>query len=199
LSTAVDNQRSMLIHVLQGERERARDNWSLGKFTLDFESAPKGTPRVGVQFEIDANGILHVLARDLKTAKQKVVEIKSAVDVDDAEVQKMVEESVEHAFEDLRARQWIETALSARQTIAAASKGLVECVGEIDTDYRTKVENALKAVENLLADGEAATQSGDAAKLKAALTALDEATQPLADLMMDKAMEAQLRKRGLVK
>jgi len=110
-----------------------------------------------------------------------------------------VEESVEHAFEDLRARQWIETALSARQTIAAASKGLVECVGEIDTDYRTKVENALKAVENLLADGEAATQSGDAAKLKAALTALDEATQPLADLMMDKAMEAQLRKRGLVK
>ena len=199
MSTAVDNQRSMLIHVLQGERERARDNWSLGKFTLDFESAPKGTPRVGVQFEIDANGILHVLARDLKTAKQKVVEIKSAVDVDDAEVQKMVEESVEHAFEDLRARQWIETALSARQTIAAASKGLVECVGEIDTDYRTKVENALKAVENLLADGEAATQSGDAAKLKAALTALDEATQPLADLMMDKAMEAQLRKRGLVK
>ncbi len=198
-TTAVDNQRSVLIHVLQGERERARDNWSLGKFTLDFESAPKGTPRVGVQFEIDANGILHVLARDLKTAKQKVVEIKSAVDVDDAEVQKMVEESVEHAFEDLRARQWIETALSARQTIAAASKGLVECVGEIDTDYRTKVENALKAVENLLADGEAATQSGDAAKLKAALTALDEATQPLADLMMDKAMEAQLRKRRLVK
>ena len=116
-----------------------------------------------------------------------------------AEVQQMVEESVEHAFEDLRARQWIETALRARQTIAAACKGLVECVGEIDTDYRTKVENALKAVENLLADGEAATQSGDATKLKAALTALDEVTQPLADLMMDKAMEALLRKRGLVK
>ena len=198
-TTAVDNQRSMLIHVLQGERERATDNWSLGRFTLDFESAPKGTPRVGVQFEIDANGILHVLARDLKTAKQKVVEIKSAVDVDDAEVQKMVEESVEHAFEDLRARQWIEAELRARQTIAAARQGLVECAGEIDADYRTKVEQALKAVENLVADGEAATQSGDAAKLKAALTALDEVTQPLADLMMDKAMEALLRKRGLVK
>ena len=152
-----------------------------------------------MQFEIDANGILHVLARDLKTSKQKVVEIKSAVDVDDAEVQKMVDESVEHAFEDLRARQWIETALRARQTIAAARKGLVECAGEIDADYRTKVEQALKTVENLVADGEAATQPGDAAKLKAALTALDEVTQPLADLMMDKAMEAQLRKRGLVK
>ena len=152
-----------------------------------------------MQFEIDANGILHVLARDLKTAKQKVVEIKSAVDVDDAEVQKMVEESVEHAFEDLRARQWIEAELRARQTIAAARKGLVECVGEIDADYRTKVEQALKAVENLVADGEAATQSGGVAKLMAALTALDEVTQPLADLMMDKAMEALLRKRGLVK
>src|SRR2546426_338884 len=194
-TTAVDNQRSMLIHILQGERERAGDNWSLGRFTLDFESAPKGTPRVGVQFEIDANGILHVLARDLKTAKQKVVEIKSAVDVDDAEVQKMVEESVEHAFEDLRARQWIEAALRARQTMAAARKGRVECAAEIDADYRTKVEQALKTVENLVADGEAATQPGDAAKLKAALTALDEVTQPLADLMMDKAMEAQLRKR----
>ena len=60
-TTAVDNQRSMLIHVLQGERERAKDNWSLGRFTLEFEPAPRGVPRVGVQFEIDADGILHVL------------------------------------------------------------------------------------------------------------------------------------------
>jgi molecular chaperone DnaK len=69
-TTAMDNQRDMLIHVLQGERERAKDNWSLGKFTVEFESAPRGVPRVGVQFEIDANGILHVLARDTKTGKE---------------------------------------------------------------------------------------------------------------------------------
>ncbi|PYJ00729.1 MAG: molecular chaperone DnaK, partial [Verrucomicrobia bacterium] len=75
-TTAVDNQRQMLIHVLQGERERAKDNWSLGQFTLEFETAPRGVPRVGVQFEIDANGILHVLARDVKTGGQKVVEMK---------------------------------------------------------------------------------------------------------------------------
>src|SRR5258706_14305631 len=99
-TTAVDNQRSMLIHVLQGERERAADNWSLGRFTIDFPAAPKGVARVGVQFEIDADGILHVLARDTKTGEQKVVEMKSAVDVEDAKVQQMVEESVEHAFED---------------------------------------------------------------------------------------------------
>src|SRR5206468_11456092 len=90
-TTAVDNQRSMLIHVLQGERERAGDNWSLGRFTIDFEPAAKGIARVGVQFEIDANGILHVLARDLQTGRQKIVEMKLAVDVDDAEVQQMVE------------------------------------------------------------------------------------------------------------
>src|SRR5678815_3120109 len=66
-TTAVDNQRSMLIHVVQGERERVKDNWALGRFEIEFEPAPKGVPRVGVQFEIDAHGILHVLARDIKS------------------------------------------------------------------------------------------------------------------------------------
>ena len=90
-TTAVDQQRSVLIHVLQGERERARDNWSLGRFELEFDPAPKGVPRVGVQFEIDANGILHVLARDIQTGREKVVPMKSAVDVADVAVQRMVE------------------------------------------------------------------------------------------------------------
>jgi molecular chaperone DnaK len=72
-TTAVDNQRDTLIHVLQGERERSGDNWSLGKFTIDFAAAPRGVPRIGVQFEIDANGILHVLARDTNSGRQKVV------------------------------------------------------------------------------------------------------------------------------
>ena len=80
-TTAVDYQTSMLIHVLQGERELARDNWSLGRFDLEFERAARGVARVGVQFEIDANGLLHVLARDTKTGRQKMVEMKSAVDV----------------------------------------------------------------------------------------------------------------------
>src|SRR5205823_12646587 len=114
------------------ERERAQDNWSLGRFTLDFEPAPRGLPRVGVQFEIDANGILHVLARDTKTGKEMLMEMKSAVDVDDAAVQKMVEESVEHAFEDLAARRWIETRLKANQLISATRKGLADCAEELD-------------------------------------------------------------------
>jgi molecular chaperone DnaK len=197
-TTAVDNQRSMLIHVLQGERERAMDNWSLGRFELEFEPAPKGVPRVGVQFEIDANGILHVLARDIKTGHQKIVQMKSAVDVEDAEVQKMVEESVEHAFDDLRARQWIEAKLRAGETLTATRKGLAECGHELDPASRRQVEAALEAVETALAGEDPRSRVGDPARLKAANAALDEATRPLADLMMDKAMEAMLRQKGLI-
>jgi molecular chaperone DnaK len=197
-TTAVDHQRNMLIHVLQGERERARDNWSLGRFTIEFEPAPRGLARVGVQFEIDANGILHVLARDTKTGRQTVVEMKSAVDVDDTEVQRMIEESVEHAFEDLKARQWIEAKLRANETLAATRKGLAECGNELDEAQRQQIEIALAATESALATQDAETQIGDPAKLNAASTALDEATRPLAELLMDKAMESLLRKRGLI-
>ncbi|MBU6399646.1 MAG: Hsp70 family protein [Verrucomicrobia bacterium] len=197
-TTAVDFQRQMLIHVLQGERERAADNWSLGRFTLEFEPAPKGAARVGVQFEIDANGILHVLARDLQTGRQKVVALKSAVDVSDTDVQRMIEQSVEHAFDDLHARQWIETRLRARETVAATRNGLTSAGDALEPDYRTRVEQALAAVEAALATETPPTQTGDVNRLKSAIAALDEATRPLAELMMDKAMEAHLRKRGLI-
>ncbi len=197
-TTAVDLQPSMLIHVLQGERERASDNWSLGRFTIDFERAPKGIPRVGVQFEIDANGILHVLARDIKTGKQTIVEMKSAVDVNDADVQKMVEESVEFAFEDLKARQWVEMKIRARETIGATRKALCDYPAEIDADYRAAIESAVTGVEGIIAAEDPSTQTGDAAALKAGHLHLDEVTKPLADFMMDKAMEATLRKRGLI-
>ena len=197
-TTAIDHQREMLIHVLQGERERAKDNWSLGQFTIDFDSAPRGVPRVGVQFEIDANGILHVLARDIARGKQKVVEMKSAVDVDDAEVQKMVEESVEHFFDDVRARQWVEAKLKATETVSATKSALAECAAEIDAGYQTQVEAALAAVESLIAAEDPQTQIGDPAKLKTATATLDEVTKPLADVLMDKAMDAMLRKRGLI-
>jgi molecular chaperone DnaK len=197
-TTAVDNQRDMLIHVLQGERERAKDNWSLGRFTIGFAPAPKGVPRVGVQFEIDANGILHVLARDIKTGQQVIVPMKSAVDVEDADVQRMVEESVEHAFDDLQARQWIEGKLRAAETLTATRKGLAECHAQIEAAYAERVETAMKTVEAALASEDPRTKTGDVSRLKAATAALDEATKPLADLLMDQAMEALLRKRGLI-
>jgi molecular chaperone DnaK len=197
-TTAVDNQRSMLIHVLQGERERARDNWSLGRFTIEFEPAPRGVPRVGVQFEIDANGILHVLARDVKTGREKIVEMKSAVDVDDTAVQQMVEESVEHAFTDLAARRWIEAKLRATETLAATRKALTECADEIAADYRAEIETAAHRVESVLATEKPETGAGDLKQLQQAVAALDEITKPLAEVLMDRAMAAMLRKRGLI-
>jgi molecular chaperone DnaK len=196
-TTAVDHQRDMLIHVLQGERERAKDNWTLGRFTIDFERAPRGLPRVGVQFEIDANGILHVLARDLKSGKEVKVQMQSAVDVNDLEVQQMVEESVEFAFEDLQARQWIETKLRAEETLAATRKGLADHGAELATETRRRIESASRAVEAALASEVAGGGVGDPNKLKAALRALDDATLPLADLMLERVTEALLKKRGL--
>ena len=197
-TTAVDSQRDMLIHVLQGERERAKDNWSLGRFTLDFAPAPRGVARVGVQFEIDADGILHVLARDVQTGKEKLLKMKSAVDVDDAAVQQMVEESVEHAFDDLAARRWVEATLKARELVAATRKGLADCAGELDAAYRAQVEAALRAVESLVPAERPEDAPGDARQLQAACAALDEATKPLAEMLMDKAMDALLRKRGII-
>jgi len=197
-TTAMDFQRDMLIHVLQGERDRSKDNWSLGKFTIEFEPAPRGMPRVGVQFEIDANGILHVLARDTKTGKEKIVEMKSAVDVDDSAVQKMVEESVEHAFDDLAARRWIEAKLKANETLAATKNALATCADEIEKDYLHKISTAADDVERILATENPENGSDDLQKLQSAVAALDEITKPLAELLMDKAMEAMLRKRGLI-
>ena len=197
-TTAVDNQRSMGIQVLQGERERAMDNWSLGRFEIEFEKAPKGVPRVGVQFEIDANGVLHVLARDVKTGHQKRVEMKSAVDVDDAAVQRMVEESVEHAFDDLRARQWIEAKLRAGETLVATRKTMAEYHDQLDSEYETQLDEALKAVEAVLSLENPRTKTGDPEKLKAVTAELDRVTTPLAEHAMDQAMEAELRRRGLI-
>lgn len=197
-TTAVDGQRSMLIHVLQGERERARDNWSLGRFEIEFESAPKGVPRVGVQFEIDANGVLHVLARDVKTGHQKVVTMKSAVDVADSEVQRMVEESVEHAFDDLRFRQWTEAKRTASDTLTATRKTMAEYDSELDPEYRNQIVEAMEGVEKVLEQENRSTKTGDPAALKAATAHLDQVTQALAAHAMDQVMEAMLRKKGVL-
>ena len=196
-TTVADYQKEVLIHVLQGEREKAADNWSLGRFTLEFEPQPKGVAKVGVQFQIDADGILHVLARDIKTGNEKLVEMASAVEVDDAEVQQMIEESVEHAFDDIEERRWIEAKLRAEQTAAATRKGLESLGGELADDQRGAIESALATVELLLAK-RGRDEAVTAAELKEANGNLDDATQPLAELMMDRVMAEMLEKRGVL-
>lgn len=191
-TTAMDGQREMKIHVLQGERERAADNWSLGTFNLAFESAPKGVARVGVQFEIDANGLLHVLARDVKTGAEKVVTIRSAVDVEDEKVHQMVEESVAHAFEDMETRRFVEASLRAREAVQATHKALKALGDRVSEGDREEVLAVVDAVEKIL-EGDS-TSSND---LKLSVARLDQLTQPLADLLMEQAVEAMLKRKGL--
>ncbi len=187
-TTAVDKQKSMKIHVVQGEREMVKDNWSLGQFEIEFEPAPKGVPRVGVQFEIDANGILSVLARDIKTGHQKVVEMKSAVDVSDSEVEKMVAESVEHAFDDIAERQWIETKIKSGAMLEGTRKALAQ-VG------KSIVDDEVKEIEQLMTNVEHALEKGNLAELHEANAALDKGTVALADLVMDLALQAALERK----
>ena len=196
-TTVADYQKDVLIHVLQGEREKAADNWSLGRFTLEFEPQPKGMAKMGVQFEIDADGILHVLARDIKTGNEKIVEMRSAVDVDDDDVQQMIEESVEHAFDDIEERRWVEAQLRAEQTTEATRKGLETYGGELPEEQRAEIETALAEVAALLTEKE---KGGPvtAASLKDSNARLDSVTQPLAELMMDRVMEQMLENRGVL-
>lgn len=182
-TTAVNNQRSMSITVLQGEREMARDNWALGKFEIEFEPAPKGVARVGVQFEIDANGILHVLARDTKTGRENTVEINSAVDVSDEAVEAMISESLEHAFDDMSERVWTEAKLKAEEMLGAVEMAFNRVGDAVDA---TEKETILSAATKL----RAALETNDVRKLRAANAALDEATQGLAAAVVEKAMQA---------
>ena len=174
----------MLIRVLQGERELAKDNWELGKFELEFQTAAKGHARVGVQFEIDANGLLHVLARDTQTGQEKVVKMTSAVDVSDETVEKMLEDSLEHAFEDMNDRVFTEAKLKADEMLPAVRMAMEQIGAELSDAERDAIANDVRAVE-------AAIAVGGANPLKKAVAALDGSTQRLAALLVEKAMRGR--------
>jgi molecular chaperone DnaK len=188
-TNAVANQTSMQIVVLQGERDLAKDNWELGRFDLQFEPVAKGLARVGVQFEIDPNGILHVLARDTRTGREKVVELSSAVDVSDEAVEKMIAESLDHAFEDMAERVWTEAVLKSNELLPAVRSALTLVGDQIESDDQQKIDALVREVE-------AALKTRDPQRLKKANAELDEGTQHLATLLIDRAMaEAAKRKK----
>ena len=188
-TNAVANQTAMQIVVLQGERELAKDNWELGRFEIEFGKVPKGMARVGVQFEIDADGILHVLARDTLTGVEKVVELTSAVDVADEAVEKMIAESLDHAFDDMSERLWTETVLKSNELVPAVRSALTLVGEQISTADHEKIEELVAAVDEAL-------KGRDLQRLKKANAALDEGTQHLATLLIDRAMaEAAKRKK----
>ncbi len=193
-TNAVANQQDMLIRVLQGERELAKDNWELGRVIVPFPPGPKGSARVGVQFAIDANGILQVLARDTATNTDTVLEIQNtAIDVDDERVEQMIAESVEHAFEDMNERVWTEAKLKAEELLPAVDAALTQFGDAVSDEERAVIEASAASVRALLQ----ATEH-DAKALKSANAALDDATQELAVRLVERAMEESLVRRGLV-
>ncbi len=186
-TNAADGQGSMSVRVLQGERELAKDNWELGKFEVAFSPTAKGQTRVGVQFKIDENGILEVLARDVATGIDTIVQIASAaVNVDDAAVEAMVSESVEYAFEDMAERIFTEARLKAEELLPAVESVLAQ--GLATNSELQEITAACDAVRAALA-GKAANP------LKAAVQRLDTATEALAARLVEQAMDAALDRR----
>jgi molecular chaperone DnaK len=187
-TNAADGQTAMRVRVLQGEREMARDNWDLGDFNVGFAPAPKGQARMGVQFKIDENGILEVLARDVSTNTDTIVKLgNAAVNVDDEAVEAMVSESVEHAFTDIAERIFTEARLKAEELLPAVEAVLAQ--GLVRDDERVEIEAATAAVKTALTQG-AATP------LKTAVQRLDAATETLAARLVEQALDEALE-RGM--
>ena len=185
-TNAADGQTAMKVRVLQGEREMARDNWELGSFNVAFAPAPKGQARMGVQFKIDENGILEVLARDVSSGTDTVVKLgNAAVNVDDEAVEAMVSESVEHAFTDMAERIFTEAKLKAEELLPAVEAALAQGLA-LDTE-RGEIETAAEAVKSALA-------SGAANPLKAAVQRLDAATEALAARLVEQALDEALER-----
>lgn len=182
-TNAVDGQSSMAIRVLQGERELAKDNWHLGEVVVPFTPGPKGSARVGVQFSINRDGILEVLARDTATGEDHVLEIRSsAVDVEDEAVERMISESIDHAFDDMNERVWTEAKFKSEELLPAVA-GALELVGErLGEEERIAIADAAARVRVLLE-----SETHDAPALKKANAALDDATQTLAALLVEAA------------
>ena len=150
-STADDNQTAVTIHVLQGERDRAADNKSLGKFDLsDIPPAPRGMPQVEVSFDIDANGILNVSARDKATGKEQKIVIKASSGLTEDEIKRMVRDAEAHAEEDKRFRALVETRNKADALIHAVEKSLQSLGDKVDATERAKVESAVSDLRTAL-------------------------------------------------
>jgi molecular chaperone DnaK len=174
-STADDNQPSVEIHVLQGEREMAAGNKSLGKFQLTgIPPAPRGMPQIEVTFDIDANGILHVTAKDLGTGKEQKIEIKSGSGLSDEEIQSMVSDAETHADEDRKQRELAEARNLAENAAYQSEKQLAELGDKVEASAKEEIEAAIKDVRDSL-------ESGSAEELNSKTEALTAAFQKVSE------------------
>jgi len=182
-STAEDNQPSVEIHVLQGEREMAGGNKSLGKFQLTgIPPAPRGIPQVEVAFDIDANGILNVSAKDLGTGKEQKIEIRAGSGLSDDEIKRMVSDAETHAEDDKRLRELAEARNNGEHAAYQAERQLKDLGEQVDASSKEEIESAIKAVREVLA-------SEDTDEIRAKTDALNSAFHKVSEAMYQRAQE----------
>jgi molecular chaperone DnaK len=184
-STAEDNQPSVEIHVLQGEREMASYNKSLGKFQLTgIPPAPRGMPQIEVTFDIDANGILSVGAKDLGTGKEQTIEIKGGSGLADSEVEQMIKDAESHADDDRKLRELAEARNLGENAAYQAEKQLADLGDQVDADAKTEIEDAIKAVRESL-------ESEDVEEIKSRTDALQAAFHKVSEQIYQQASAEQ--------
>jgi Fe-S protein assembly chaperone HscA len=190
-TTGVDNQTGIDIHVLQGERELAKDCRSLARFTLRVPPAPAGLPRIEVGFLIDANGILQVSAKDMRTGEQHSIEVQPSYGINDIEIERMLEESIEYAEQDFAERQLIEARTESEAILAATIKALANPQSaEIPANERSHIEAAIAGLKQSVA-------GTDYKLIRKRVDELNHATEHLAELLMNSAVATALAGRKL--
>jgi molecular chaperone DnaK len=190
-TTGVDNQTGIDIHVLQGERELAKDCRSLARFTLKVPPAPAGLPRIEVRFLIDANGILQVAAKDLRNGQQHTVEVQPSYGISDTEIERMLEESIEYAEQDFAERQVIEARTESEAILAATQKAL----GTPESATLSSEEQA--AIASSVAALKESVAGNDYKMIRKQIDELNQATTHLAELVMNGAVSTALEGRKL--
>ncbi|SCC17803.1 molecular chaperone DnaK [Gilliamella bombicola] len=184
-STAEDNQSAVTIHVLQGERKRAGDNKSLGQFNLDgIQPAPRGMPQIEVTFDIDADGILHVSAKDKNTGREQKITIKASSGLSEEEIQKMVNDAEANADADRKFEELAQTRNQADHLVHTTRKQVTEAGDQLSADDKKAIEDAVSALE-------VAARGEDKAEIEAKINALMEASKKLLELAQQQAQAAQ--------
>jgi Fe-S protein assembly chaperone HscA len=183
-TTGVDNQTGIEIHVLQGERELAKDCRSLARFTLRVPPALAGLPRIEVKFLIDANGILQVSAKDVRTGSEHTIEVQPSYGLNDNDIERMLEESIEYAEQDFAERQLIEARTEAESILAATAKALANPnAANLSSPERARIDLSVAALKE-------AVQGTDYKRIRQQMDDVNHATEHLAELLMNSALQA---------
>jgi len=185
-STAADNQPAVSIHVLQGEREMASYNKTIGRFELtDIPMAPRGVPQIEVTFDLDANGILHVSAKDMGTGKEQSIKITASSGLSEDEIKKMQQDAELHADEDKKRKELVESVNQADSLVYATEKSLKDLGDKVDDETKSKVQQEIDSLKKIIEKGD------NVDDLKKGIESLTQASHKLAEIMYSQATEEQ--------